>query len=250
MSENNDKIHGGEIVIPNGKAAKFLDNIWYHYKWHIIIISFFVTVFAICFVQCATTPRPDVLFTYAGGYAFTGEEKSSINQLFSNLISDNAEEKTSVAINPYTIYTEDELYKMYFEDGLNAEQSNAANSAYMSAKNTNITTYSNFSNFLMTGESAVLFISEWVYTDKMAKDPERMVALDQVFDQVPTAAYDAYAIRLSETDIYKQYDVLKAFPEDTLIILLQPTFAGTISHEDVYALHKKLFSQLALFQAK
>ena len=134
MSENNDKLRGGEIVIPKGKTAKFFENLWYHYKWHIIIISFFVTVFAICFVQCATTPRPDVLFTYAGGYAFNGEEKAPINQLFSNLVSDGDEEKTAVAINPYTIYTEDELYKMYFEDGMDPEQNSAATSAYNSAK--------------------------------------------------------------------------------------------------------------------
>ena len=117
MNERDEKITGGDIVLPQSKIGKFFDNLWYHYKWHIIIIGFFVTVFTICFVQCTTTERPDILITYAGGYHLNGEEKHEIDKLLTSLMKGkDDEEAMSVAINPYAINSEEELKKLYYEE--------------------------------------------------------------------------------------------------------------------------------------
>jgi len=41
LKDQNEKIEAGEIVVEN-RFLRWLDNFWYHYKWHTIIISFFV----------------------------------------------------------------------------------------------------------------------------------------------------------------------------------------------------------------
>ena len=245
MNNRDEKITGGDIVLPQSKIGKFFDNLWYHYKWHIIIIGFFVTVFVICFVQCATTVRPDIMLTYAGPYQLKGEEKIEIDKLLTSLMkADTEEDSKTVATNPYAIYSEEELRALYYEDGMSEEQTRAANTAFASAKKNNMDAMSNLSNFLMTGESAVLFVSEWLYTDKMVKEPERMMPLKDVLGIVPESAFDGYVIRLSETDLYREYAVLQVLPEDTLIILMQPTFAGKISDEATFAFHKELFCKI------
>ena len=48
---------------PKGFKKK-AENFWYHYKWHVIIISFFVFAIAVCTVQCATKEKPDVTVIY------------------------------------------------------------------------------------------------------------------------------------------------------------------------------------------
>lgn len=250
MNEPNDKLQGGNIAIPKTKIGSFLENVWYHYKWHIIIITFFVAVLGICFVQCATTERPDILMTYAGGYSMSGEEKSSVDKLFTDLASKDQETPTSVFINPYSIYTEEELRAMYYGDGTDQAQNSAAVMAYNSAKQSNLNDLTNLSTFLMTGESAILLVSEWVYQTKLESNPERMVALNTIWQTEVENAYDAYAIKFSQTDLYQKYEVLQFLPEDTLLVLLQPTFAGEISHEEVYATHKQLFCKIVEFKSE
>lgn len=36
-----------------------IENYWYHYKWHTIIIVFFIITGLVCLVQCSTKEQPD-----------------------------------------------------------------------------------------------------------------------------------------------------------------------------------------------
>ena len=36
-----------------------IENFWYHYKWHTIIIVFFIITGLVCLVQCSTKEKPD-----------------------------------------------------------------------------------------------------------------------------------------------------------------------------------------------
>lgn len=36
-----------------------IENYWYHYKWHTIIIVFFIITGLVCLVQCSTKEKPD-----------------------------------------------------------------------------------------------------------------------------------------------------------------------------------------------
>ena len=47
---DSDKLEAGDIKAAS-PALRWLDNFWYHHKWKVIIISFFVVVFAVGIFQ-------------------------------------------------------------------------------------------------------------------------------------------------------------------------------------------------------
>ena len=62
------------------KVWKWLDNFWYHHKWKTIIISFFLIVFIIGFVQCMQKVDADVSILYVGPEVVTGEEYDAMEK--------------------------------------------------------------------------------------------------------------------------------------------------------------------------
>ena len=73
-----DKQFAGEIVIQN-RFLKWLDNFWYHYKWTVIVVAFFLFVGIVCLVQCSGRESADLTVTYAGGFVFNEEERAALS---------------------------------------------------------------------------------------------------------------------------------------------------------------------------
>ena len=241
MNERDEKIEGGEIVVQN-KFLNWLDNFWYHYKWHTIIISFFVFVFGFCFVQCATAEHSDVIVTYAGGYTLTASESEEVAKLFSSVLQKSENGNTdTVGLNPFSVYTEKELRTSYTDP----ETGEFSSSAYWSAKAVNDEHIKGFSNFILTGESAVILVSSYVYEERLQKD--RLMTLAELGIDSEYAENE-YAIRLSATDFYAHYDLMKLFPEDTLLVLTKPSFSGATAEEETYELHQRLFCLIANYR--
>ena len=235
MKKENEKVETGGIVVQN-KFLKWLDNLWYHYKWHIIIITFFVAVFGICLFQCADNEQPDVVITYAGGCTLTASEAEEINRLFNSLIKEDEDGKAvKTSLNHFGIYSEDELLALHTDPD---DPDKGISEVYPYAKQVNANNINGFSQFVMTGESAVWLVSEYVYTNYVKQD--RLVPLaDMGTDLI--YAVDGYAIRLADTDFYKDHEILHKLPEDTLLVFAQGTLTGATSHKDTYQLHKQLF---------
>lgn len=55
----------------------FFSNIWYHYKWHILIGLMLITAMVIATAQCAAASDPDVTVLYIGS-ADIGEDRNAI----------------------------------------------------------------------------------------------------------------------------------------------------------------------------
>ena len=63
---------------------KWLDNFWYHYKWHTIAVAFVVCILIICISQTASRPTYDAHVIYAGGTDVSkieGDEDSEFKTL-------------------------------------------------------------------------------------------------------------------------------------------------------------------------
>ncbi len=261
MSENNEKLEAGEIIVKN-RFLNWLDNFWYHYKWHTIAIGFFVAVFGICFAQCATTARSDVIVTYAGGCTLSARESEEIGKLITDLLplgEDGAGD--SAGLNPFPIYTESVLGEMYTYTDEETGELKKDTYAYTTAKKTNQDRISSFSDFLMTGTSSVWLIGQDVY-DTEAEDLARGETPDGlslvVHDRlVPLAelgvdttnSYDEYAIRLGDTDFYRHYEIMQLLPEDTLLVFSRAMVVGEVADEEVYARHRALFLAIINFKA-
>ncbi len=230
-------------VLEMKKILKWLDNYWYHYKWPTIIVAFFLFVCIVCFAQCSTREQGDVTVAYAGGYTMTAEQHAKVLEIFNAIAPETEDGKgqMSVIMSVYSIYTEDEMKQAYTDgDGkLDVYSYNNAKQVSMDHLNT-------FGTYVMTGESAVWLVSEYVYEVQNLK--KLAVPLSELYETRPEGAYDDYAVRLSETALYQYYDALKILPEDTLIVMPQSYVWGESADEEAYADFLKMYHAIVDFQ--
>lgn len=242
MKQREDKITTGEVVIEN-KFLKWLDNYWYHYKWPTVVAAFFLFVGIVCFAQCSTREQGDATVTFAGGYTMTAEEHAKILDVFNAIAPEKAdgEGQISILLSAYSIYTEDELKPTYTN-----EEGKLDVYAYNNAMQVSKDHLNTFGTYVMTGESAIWLVSEYVYE---VQNLQRIaVPLTELYETVPASAYDGYAIRLADTELYQYYDVLKILPEDTLIVMPHSMVWGESSDGEVYAEFLKLYHAIVDFQ--
>lgn len=73
---DNEKLDTGGPVIKKGKILTWLDNFWYHYKWHSLIALFLIFTITVCTVQMCGKESYDMHVLYAGGHSFnrSGED--------------------------------------------------------------------------------------------------------------------------------------------------------------------------------
>ena len=245
LRDQNEKIQAGEIVIEN-RFLRWLDNYWYHYKWHTIVIGFFLVMSLFMFGQCVNRESGDLTVAYAGGYTLSGNEQTNIKKVLSSLVPDDQTEGDTlgVLLSAYSIYTDEELRAAYTD-----ENGELAVAAYNNAKQVSLDHFKTFSTYLMTGESAVWFVSEYVYRDCGLDFSHIARPLTDLYgEQLPASAYDAYAIRLADTELYRYYDALKVLPEDTLILMPHSYVWGESAKEESYRSFEALFRAIVDFK--
>lgn len=242
--EREEKLAGEDIVIRNPIFLWF-ENLWYHHKWTIILVAFFLFVAIVCFVQCATTPNKDIHITFGGSHTMTSEELASVERVFGDLSKATFEENSpTVGIVSYPFYTEEELRALYTDP----ETGDFNGSAFNMAKGENTNRLDELSNYMMTGECSIWLVNTSVYEAQHMS--ERLaVPLVESFGTTPTGAYDEYAIRLGDTAIYQYYEALQVLPADTLIVFTKSYFMGASSNAETYAKFQSLYRAIVEFQA-
>ena len=245
MSERYEKQAAGEIVVQN-RFVKWLDNFWYHYKWHTIVIAFFLFVGVVCFVQCSTSQGSAAIrLAYVGGYEPTAEERQNILNVFESVSPE--EEGTGVGmavdLRTFGVYSEEQIKKLCWDEEAGQVHTPSANSLQQLSHSN----FEQFYSYSQTGDSAVWLVSENVYRENL--DRSRIRPLSDLYQTAPESAYDEYAIRLSETALYNYYDALKALPEDTLIVLPRQLVLGSSSDDGTYATFVAMFRAIVEFQA-
>ena len=256
MSQKYEKQQAGEIVIQN-RFVKWLDNFWYHYKWHTIAVLFFLFVFLVCFVQCSSSSGvAEVQLVYVGGYdpdttletppnQLTKEERQGILTVLSWVAPPmNGEEASpSVDLREFYVYDDEQIKGFCYDPQADKVHTPSADQM----KLTSAQNMDQFVTYSLTGDSSVWFVSEAVY-QTAAFDRSRIRPLTELYATVPESAYDGYAIRLSDTDLYRYYTAFQALPEDTLIVMPHSMVWGESSDGEVYAEFLKLYHAIVDFQ--
>lgn len=242
--QREEKLAGEGIAIRHPIFVWF-ENLWYHHKWTIIVVAFFLSVAIVCFAQCTTTPHKDVYITFGGSYTMTSEEKTSVERVFAELSKKTfGEDALAVGVTDYPFYTEEELRALYTDP----ETGDFNGSAFNSAKGMNIARLEELSSYMMTGECSIWLVNTSVYEAQHMSE-KLAVPLANTFATTPTGAYDEYAIRLGDTAIYQYYEALQVLPADTLIVFTYPYFMGASSNEQTYAQFKALYKAIIEFEA-
>ena len=243
-----EKQEGRRIVLEKGRFLSWLDNFWYHYKWHTVAVCFVLLILLVCFVQCGSRETGDVTFAYAGDCNMTQSEyRAFVDSLDALALKKEGEDGTvTVVLNNYAVYTEAEEEKLraLYKD----KDGNFDNLAFQNAWQQSKSNLQTFGDLVMSGQTALYFVSESVYK---YQNLEKLAApLSDYFETPPAAAYgDGYAIRLADTEFYKYYEALHFLPENTLVVLTKPYIFGTTSDETTYQYFEDLFLGVVNFKA-
>ena len=211
------------ISLKENKFLVWLDNFWYYHKWHTIVALFLMFVLGICIFQMCTKTDYNMIFIYAGPKEFatseSAQQKANINASLSNSIVDIYGEDALADLHNYVIHSEEQIKELEQQKDENGKP--LYNISQVSAQST--TNMKDFNQSSTHGDAYIFFLDPYIYEQMQAQSGtnQRFVPLTEIFGTKPDCAYDNYAIRITDTDFYKNNLALSSFPEDTLICLHQ-----------------------------
>ena len=239
-------------IMESSPALRWLDNFWYHYKWTVIIVAFFVSVAVIGIVQMVNRPNYDTSVCLASPYKMNKEERADMEALFRKICPEdfNGDGEKLVNLVEYQIYSEEEFeseadrYEAMTDENGNSDQ-------FQINRKFNSDEYKNFSNFTMTGETSVYVLSPYLYD--LLVSAERLKPLSEVYTDgtLPAGALpDGFGIALKDTDFYKYNPAAQIYPENAILCLHKPTISGRSKNEARYAEDMAFFKAIADFEVR
>ena len=238
--KDQDKEYTEGISIPKGRFLRWLDNYWYHYKWVTIAVAFFVTVFAVCALQMCSQEKEDLVVVYAGRNTLSVDEQNNVSRVLEAIAPRDFDGNGEVLIslNAFGILSQEQVEEKRAETGEDGKPLYVDNSY-------NSNQFDTYSNYIMTGESSVLFLDPWLYENLVAAG--RLKSLEESLGYVPESACGEYGVRLGDTQLYSSYSVMRLLHEDTVICLLKPYVAGNSSKEDYYQRELDMFKAIVAY---
>ena len=248
---DSDKLEAGDIVAAS-PALRWLDNFWYHYKWTVIVVAFFVTVAVVGIVQMVNRPQYDTSICLASPYKMNKEERADMEALLERICPEdfNGNGEKLVNLVEYQIYSEEEFeseaerYEAMTDEYGNPDQ-------FQINRKFNSDEYKNFSNFTMTGETSVYILSPYLYG--ILRDADRLMRLSEVYTDgtLPEGTMsDGFGIALKDTDFYKYNPAAQIYPENAILCLHKPTISGRSKNEARYAEDVAFFKAIADFEVR
>ena len=249
--ETGDKLTAGDITSASPLLRR-LDNFWYHNKWTVIVVAFFVSVAVICLIQFIGRPDYDTSVVFASTYRMNKEERAEFEKLITRVCPEDFNDDGEKLLNivEYQVYSEEE-YESAREEYAAMTNENGETDAFQINGKYNSDEYKNFSQYTMTGESSVYILSPYLYS--ILRDAHRLQPLSELYadgDLPAGAMEDGFGIALKDTDFYKYNSAAQVLPENSVICLHLPTVSGRSSNEDLYAEDVAFFKAIADFEVK
>ena len=208
---NNEKQYTEGIYMPKRREGTWFENFWYHYKWPTIGIALLILILGVCFAQSCSKEKEDIVLLYAGPHFVMPSESSQVAEVLSGVLPNdfdgNGEKKAVLAT--YHIYSREQIEQLA-EEFPDQRIDTSQNSSNMQG----------YQTYTKTGESSIYLLDPWLY-ESMRNDPNcPLQKLSDVLTEMPVGALeDGYGVRLGDTVLYTQYEVLRALPADTVVCL-------------------------------
>lgn len=236
LPPENDKLKAADLT-GTSPALRWLDNFWYHYKWTVIVVAFFVSVAVIGIVQMASRPQYDSTVVIASHYRMDSEEREAMTRLLSSICNDYDENgESSVNIMIYEIYSQAEYDSI-------ADVYEAQTDHFDFNRKYNSDEYNNFNQYTMTGEASIYILSPYLY--EILRQADRLMPLSEIYGDEPLppgVREDGYGIDLSETVFYQYNPAAKeGLTESAILCFHRPTVSGHSSDKSVLENEKKFF---------
>lgn len=244
-----DKLEAGDITAAS-PALRWLDNFWYHYKWTVIVVTFFLAVAVVGIVQMVNRPNYDTSICLASSYRMNKEEQAEFEKLITRICPKDFNDDGQKLVNvvEYQIYSEEEFYAEA-ERYESMTNENGEHDQFQINREFNVDEYNNFNNFTMTGETSVYILSPYLYNLLVSAD--RLKPLSEIYTdgELPEGAMsDGFGIALKDTDFYRYHSAAQVYPENSIICLHKPTIAGRSKNEARYAEDVAFFMAIADYE--
>ncbi len=227
----NEKIHSEEDEI---KKGNLWDNIWYRYKWVIIIGAVLLIIAIVLIVQVAMKKGDDIKITYAGPtYIGDSETRNSLLNVFSVIAKDyNGDGELIININSNVILNSEQITE---ED----EEGRKPNASQVGQNQQYLNT---FKQQMQSGDFTIYLLDSKLYEESLKGvfvNIEEALGMD-IDDSIK---YDDYSIYLKDTEFGSYYKGLDKLPDDTLVLVLQKTvFANDKDYENSIEFLKELIN--------
>lgn len=227
------------------KLKSKLENYWYHYKWHTLIVLFFVVFITIMAAQMCSKESDDIYVLYAGPVSVTSEQRIEIESAFSQLMPKDydGDGKKSVDFLDILLMTDEEL-RVAYENGYNAYYLNGST---MESNKESLTMQA------LAGDYVIFLIDEDWYGN--LHNTSAFVTFDELSELGVSCdgaeKYDDCAYYLHSMPFAKFFSIFDIFPEDTLVCVRRLSTASTIKGETVakekYDRHIEYYGVLTSF---
>ena len=211
-----EKLNTDEIVYKKRGFLAWLDNFWYHYKWHSLIALFLVFTVTVCTLQMCDKESYDVQILYAGSHAFSRQSENADTPEY-------VKAKTSLSKFARDYDGNGEV-NISFRDLFvpdSDKMSDLAESEYSRAYEDR----TNLGTLMVSGDHYLCFLSGEVYENY--KGTGRLMNLRAMYGENSDIQYyddTGEAILLSSTD-FSSLSGFSELPEDTLICLRSTNFS-------------------------
>ena len=217
------------------KISKWLENYWYHYKWHTFAGIFAAVVVIIAITSLFGRYEYDVNVVYAGSHAFVGDEKEKLQNDIAAFAEKDTTNNGKIDANILDfVYVSPALAEEYQKNDI----------YYNGAFNTE--TRKSIISQLNTGYCFIVLIDKSLY-DEIDKEGYFM-KLSDVTKNVPSNAVDEYGIMLYDTLLYKRSEACRVLPEDTVVCLKRCNSLMSVSADkkmnELLEDHKPVFCAL------
>ena len=187
------------------KFLKWLDNYWYHYKWHTIIVSFFLLIGTISMVQIFNRETYDAYVMYVGDAVIPDTQYYDIMQSLKEVSSDyDGDENHTINFSKTAFITDPENDM--------ASSVNASAIQYLS-------------NLVVQPYYIYLMDAE-VY--KLYQDSDIFVPISEIVSDIPEDwFYDDTAIYFDRTDYANSFAGVDNLGENTLLVIKIMPYASS-----------------------
>ena len=237
-----DKLPEQKIKL-EGKAYKWFDNYWYHYKWPTIIVAFFTVAFLVMGLQMCGKEDMDAYIIYAGPYVFEDTEAADMASEISKVMSgdyDGDGKKTAELVDLYI------LSQAQIEEEKNA--ADAEEEVYYYNAQFFAEERKKFDQLIFAGEYSICMLDPHLY--EYVKESGGFKPLSEIFEEVPASAIDEYGIKLSDTGFGKYFTNIAKLPEDTVLCMRREStmsFLNRDKAEREYAFYLQTFKDIVEF---
>lgn len=255
-NKKQDKIEAQEIHIggvkrsrearPRGKFGTWLENFWYHHKWKAIIAFSFTVIALICTLQMCNKEKQDTSVLLVGPYQLSDSEAgyTALKHTLSTYLPENTGRNGSgnVGIVHYSVYSKAQIETLKE----NVDENGTPAPIYIDTA-VNTQAYKQYTDYLMTGETSVLFIDPWLFEELKKREAPYLVNLIDRYKTTPVGGVieqdgACYGVRLGDTALYQNNSSVRAaLPPDTVIVLAHKHFYTT---DKTYDLASDYFASL------